>query len=116
MISVDKFVSEQESLLALERSEELAQSAALLGGLDLRELVKRGVAVHKLCVQGVKTGLFGRTVVNLGAAGKDKELPAHKVTSGKLEKVMWCCSHIHGEIVSFNPKLTWTILQDGIKV
>lgn len=53
--------------------------------------MRRGVCIHKLCVAGSKTGLYGRTVVtfepNPITHGKDKLLPSHGITPGDIVNV-----------------------------
>ncbi len=85
---LSSFVRLQSDLLSLEREEELSRSSALLSGLSAKELAIRGLCLRNLNLNSRRTGLFGRTVLEFGAAGGKAELPAHDITVGKsLDKI-----------------------------
>ena len=83
---MEKFVSEQKRLLALERDAEIEESRLLQSNVSLRELCQKGVAVQKLVVGGQATGLYGRLVITWVSRlpGSNHELPSHSITSGDI--------------------------------
>jgi len=83
---MEKFVSEQKKLLALERDAEIEESRLLQSSVSLRELCQKGVAVQKLVVGGQATGLYGRLVITWVSRlpGSNHELPSHNITSGDI--------------------------------
>jgi DNA polymerase alpha-associated DNA helicase A len=97
---MEQFVARQKALLALEREAELAEAALLLERVPLRELCQRGLALQRLAVAGMRTGLYGRTLVTFVAGGA--ELPAHTITSGDIvglrEQEQFACSFYHYKV------------------
>merc|ERR1719228_2010832 len=81
---MDKFVTEQRNLLALEREAEVEEANTLQSQTSLKELCQKGVALQKLLVGGQVTGLYGRTVVTFTSRLVGQELPAHSLTSGDI--------------------------------
>ena len=82
--SNESFAEAQEKLLALERDAETAQSEDRLqsGAANIKDLVRRGVAVRKLVVNEWKTGLYGKTLVTFGPWMKGIEVPANSLANG----------------------------------
>ncbi|KAL2017723.1 hypothetical protein VTK56DRAFT_1748 [Thermocarpiscus australiensis] len=98
---VQSFAQTQLSLLAAELAAEIAESAALVSLHAPAALQRAGVAVTNLCVAAQRTGLGGKTVLELapdpatttstsnstssgsgGGAGAD--LPEHGVRTGDI--------------------------------
>ena len=79
--AMEKFVTRQKELLALEREAEVEEAALLLERVPLRDLCQRGLALQRLAVASVRTGLYGRTLVTFASG---TELPAHTITSGDI--------------------------------
>ena len=52
-------------LLDMEREAELEESAALLSRFSVKELEKRDLAITKLWVKEVSTGIYGKILVSL---------------------------------------------------
>ena len=52
-------------LLDMEREAELEESAAILSRFSVKELEKRDLAITKLYVKEVSTGIFGKILVSL---------------------------------------------------
>ena len=49
----------------MEREAELEESAALLSKFSVKELEKRDLAITKLWVREVSTGIYGKILVSL---------------------------------------------------
>ena len=86
--SADQFVTNQSSLLSLEREEETERSRDVLAnkGGDIKQLERRGVALRKNAIQERRTGLYGKTILVFGKYGNKKEsleLPANTLTNGE---------------------------------
>ena len=77
----------QQALLALEREAEVAETAALLQGLPLRQLCQRGAALQKLFISGSRTGLYGRTILSF-TQRSSVEFQAHNLSSGDIVGVI----------------------------
>ena len=67
--------------LALEREEERMEHLQTSAAADPRELERRGVGLHRLRVDLVETGLFGRVLVTLKPTG-GRPLPPTRLTPG----------------------------------
>ncbi len=85
MTSLTSFVRLNSELLSLERAEELDRSSALLSGLSPRDLALRGLCIRALTLASRRTGLMGRTVLELVPASPSSgkaELPANDIGVG----------------------------------
>jgi hypothetical protein len=61
------------ALLELEREAELEESAAILSRFSLKELEKRDLAITKLWVKEVSTGIYGKILVSFERRDKKKD-------------------------------------------
>ncbi len=88
--SLSSFVALHRRLIGLERDAEVAQTEDRNERVGKAELEKRGCLVDKLAVSAARTGMFGRTVVELrragggGGMGGDRPLPANAITAGDI--------------------------------
>lgn len=58
----------------LERESELEESEHLLSQYSLKELERRNVAITKLKINSVSTGVYGRILLHLSRLDDDKEI------------------------------------------
>lgn len=76
-IAVHRFTEKMTALLELEREAELEESAMLLSRYSLKELEKRDLAITKLFIKEISTGIYGKILVTLerakSAVEKDRE-------------------------------------------
>ncbi|KAI8920581.1 P-loop containing nucleoside triphosphate hydrolase protein [Entophlyctis helioformis] len=85
---VDAFVVQQLALIEQERQSEMAQVAAMQQAFTPVDLQRRGVVLLALRVTGIRSGLGGRTLVDLEAgAGGSQPLPPHKFRMGDIVSV-----------------------------
>lgn len=81
----DGFVEHMLSLLKLEKDEEIELATQAQSVKDPVMLEKLGVCIRKLKIEGVKTGLCGRTLVKLEPFNPATlALPAHKIGVGDI--------------------------------
>lgn len=80
--SLEDFVSQQLELLNLERDAEIAESRRLQENLSAKQLQEKGVCILSLVVQGLRSGLYGRTILTFGSKMAGKELPSSNMSSG----------------------------------
>jgi DNA polymerase alpha-associated DNA helicase A len=82
--TVHRFTEKMLSLLDLEREAELEESAMILSKYSLKELEKRDLAITKLFIKEVSTGIYGKILVTLerakSAIEKDKEMDRESKT------------------------------------
>jgi len=64
-ITIHRFTETMSGLLDLERAAELEESAAILTRFSVKELEKRDLAITKLWVKEVSTGIYGKILVSL---------------------------------------------------
>jgi len=95
-LSPATFITTQLALLALEQSAEIAETSLLLSSAAPATLARAGLAILNLTVNAVRTGLGGRSVVELGldpaVVSKEKaqrggELPEHGIRTGDIVRV-----------------------------
>ncbi|KIX05395.1 uncharacterized protein Z518_06267 [Rhinocladiella mackenziei CBS 650.93] len=81
------------TLLSLEQDSEIAETTLLLSSAPLSTLSRAGLAILNLSIQSLKTGLGGRSVVELGLdsaiVSKDTkgELPEHGIRTGDIVRL-----------------------------
>lgn len=81
------------TLLSIEQDAEIAETTLLLSSAAPGTLARAGLAILNLAVQSLKTGLGGRSVVELGLdaavvpKGSRGELPEHGVRTGDIVRV-----------------------------
>jgi hypothetical protein len=83
--SLFSFVLSQRVLLQLERDAELEQARDRVERADKDDLCKKGVLVAKLCVASTRTGMYGRTMVELQRE-REQTMPANNLTTGEREE------------------------------
>lgn len=92
-LSIPSFASTQLALLSTELSAELASSAALIANHTPTALQRAGLALTNLVVSSRRTGLGGRTVLELEldaavssatTADGAAELPEHGLRTGDI--------------------------------
>jgi kynureninase len=62
---IERFAATMLELLQLERDAEVEETAELLQKYSFKELEKRSLAITKLFVRHVSTGVYGRVLVHL---------------------------------------------------
>ncbi|EXJ83233.1 hypothetical protein A1O1_06852 [Capronia coronata CBS 617.96] len=81
------------SLLSVEQASEVAETSLLLSSTPPSTLARAGLAILNLSIQSFKTGLGGRSVVELGldsaVVAKDSkgELPEHGIRTGDIVRL-----------------------------
>ncbi|KAK3394684.1 P-loop containing nucleoside triphosphate hydrolase protein [Podospora didyma] len=87
-VDIASFAGLQLSLLAAELDAEVAETSALVGGHSPSALQRAGMAITNLTVTAQRTGLGGKTVLELGpdaaTAGSSSELPEHGLRTGDI--------------------------------
>jgi hypothetical protein len=82
------FLNKMKALMEMERQEEMEQSADLLNEFSFRELEKRNMAITKLMIKQVSTGVFGRVLLHLTRQkAKPKEGEKEKEDEEGLSKL-----------------------------
>lgn len=80
-------------LLTLEQASEVAETSLLLSSAPPGQLARAGLAILSLTIASLKTGLGGRSVVELSldsaVVAKDSrgELPEHGIRTGDIVRV-----------------------------
>lgn len=103
MISPQGFFTTQLSLLQAEQETEVAETSLLLSAAAPSTLARAGLAIINLTINAIKTGLGGRTVLELGldpayvssskkgdsslAKRPDDVLPEHGIRTGDIVRV-----------------------------
>ncbi len=82
--SIEDFVIQQLELLNLERDAEIAESRRLQENISAKQLQEKGVCILNLVVQGIRSGLYGRTIIAFGCKLAGKELPSSNLSSGNF--------------------------------
>ncbi|GKT75649.1 DNA-binding protein smubp-2 [Colletotrichum tofieldiae] len=84
-LSVPSFATTQLALLSAELAAEVAESSALVSHHAPAALQRAGLALPNLVVGARRTGLGGRTVLELGAdPAVSSELPEHGLRPGDI--------------------------------
>ncbi|KAI0175619.1 DNA helicase [Hypoxylon sp. FL1284] len=86
-VDVPAFARTQLALLDAELQSEIQETSALIGGTSPASLQRAGLAVTNLVVASQRTGMGGRTVLELGpdaATTTTAELPEHGVRTGDI--------------------------------
>jgi DNA polymerase alpha-associated DNA helicase A len=91
---IPSFATTQLSLLSAELDAEAAETALLLSSQPPQILARAGLAILNLTVSSLRTGLGGKTVVELAldsavTGGKDRDgrLPEHDIRTGDIVRV-----------------------------
>ncbi|KAI0970393.1 P-loop containing nucleoside triphosphate hydrolase protein [Xylaria arbuscula] len=87
-VDIPAFASTQLALLDAELQSELQETSGLISNTSPTSLQRAGLAITNLVVSSQRTGLGGRTVLELSpdsaTAGADGELPEHGVRTGDI--------------------------------
>ncbi|KAI1103334.1 DNA helicase [Jackrogersella minutella] len=84
-VDVAAFARTQLALLDAELQSEIQETSSLISGTSPASLQRAGLAVTNLTLSSQRTGLGGRTVVELGPDGATGgELPAHGLRPGDI--------------------------------
>lgn len=86
-VDISQFASTQLALLAAEQQSEIAETSALISLHVPAALQRAGVALTNLNVTAQRTGLGGKTVIELSAdpaVGGGDELPEHGLRTGDI--------------------------------
>jgi len=87
-VDVSAFASTQLALLDAELQSELQETSALISNTSPTSLQRAGLAITNLVVSSQRTGLGGRTVLELSpdsaTAGPGGELPEHGIRTGDI--------------------------------
>lgn len=84
-VDVSKFASTQLGLLANEQAAEVAETASTTAASSPASLFKAGLALLNLVVSAQRTGLGGKTVIELESdGGVATELPQHGIRVGDI--------------------------------
>jgi len=87
-VDIPSFAKTQLALLDLELQSEVSETSSLISNSSPAALQRAGVAITSLTLTSQRTGLGGKTVVELGpdpaTAGKEGELPEHGVRTGDI--------------------------------
>ena len=90
---IPSFAASQLTLLDAELNAELAETNALLSSHTPTALSRAGLAILNLNVSSIRTGLGGKTVVELGldsavvAKGEKPDIPEHGIRVGDIVAV-----------------------------
>src|ERR1700733_8121397 len=86
---ISTFAQTQLTLLKAELDAELAESSLLTSSLSPAALQRAGAALVNLTVSSTRTGLGGKTVVELEPdSATGGQLPEHGLRVGDIVKVM----------------------------
>ncbi|KAH8792456.1 DNA helicase-like protein [Hyaloscypha finlandica] len=87
-VDIPSFAATQLALLEAELQSELSETSSLISNTSPAALQKAGLAITNLSLSSQRTGLGGKTVVELGpdsaTASKDGELAEHGVRTGDI--------------------------------
>lgn len=86
-VDVPAFARTQLALLDIELQSEINETSGLISGTSPASLQRAGLAVTNLVVSSQRTGLGGRTVIELApdaATSGTGELPEHGVRTGDI--------------------------------
>lgn len=87
-VDIPTFAATQLALLEAEQKSEIAETSHLISAHSPAALQRTGVAITNLAVSSQRTGLGGKTVVELApdpaVASPDGELPEHGIRTGDI--------------------------------
>ncbi|KAL7628636.1 hypothetical protein AAE478_000151 [Parahypoxylon ruwenzoriense] len=84
-VDVPAFARTQLALLDAELQSEIQETSGLISGASPASLQRAGLAVTNLVVSSQRTGLGGRTVLELGPdSATSGELPEHGIRTGDI--------------------------------
>jgi DNA polymerase alpha-associated DNA helicase A len=87
-ISIQDFCTTQLSLLDAELQSELYETTALISSTSLTALQRAGLAITNLTLNSQRTGLGGKTVLELcpdsATANAEGDLPEHGIRTGDI--------------------------------
>jgi len=84
-VDIPTFAQTQLTLLAAELEAEIAETSTLVSAHSPSALQRAGVAVTNLVVSAQRTGLGGKTVLELGPdSATGDELPEHGIRTGDI--------------------------------
>ena len=89
-VSPQAFVTNQLSLLALEQATETSSTTELLKNVSPTSLARAGLAITNLVLSSQRTGLGGKTVLELEqdrAIGNDGVIGEHGLRIGDIVRV-----------------------------
>ncbi|KAG0651069.1 DNA polymerase alpha-associated DNA helicase A [Hyphodiscus hymeniophilus] len=87
-VNIPSFATTQLSLLEAELQSELSETSSLISNTSPTSLQRAGVAITNLSLSSQRTGLGGKTVVELApdsaTASTDGDLPEHGIRTGDI--------------------------------
>jgi DNA polymerase alpha-associated DNA helicase A len=87
-VDISSFATTQLALLDLELQSELSETSSLIATISPTSLQRAGLAITNLVLNSQRTGLGGKTVVELGpdsaTSNADGELPEHGIRTGDI--------------------------------
>ncbi|KAJ0121072.1 dna helicase [Diaporthe amygdali] len=87
-VDIPTFAGTQIALLDAEQKSEIAETSQLISAHSPSALQRAGVAITNLTVSSQRTGLGGKTVIELTAdsavSASDGELPEHGIRTGDI--------------------------------
>lgn len=86
-VDIPSFAGTQIALLDAEQKSEIAETSSLISAHSPSALQRAGVAITNLVVSSQRTGLGGKTVLDLApdsAVSGDGELPEHGIRTGDI--------------------------------
>ncbi|ROW11547.1 hypothetical protein VMCG_01290 [Cytospora schulzeri] len=87
-VDIPTFATTQIALLDAEQKSEIAETSHLISAHSPAALQRAGVAITNLAVSSQRTGLGGKTVVELSpdsaVSSSDGELPEHGIRTGDI--------------------------------
>jgi DNA polymerase alpha-associated DNA helicase A len=89
-MNISLFASTQLTLLSSEHTTELTEQTTLISSLPPTSLARHGLALLNLLPSSQRTGLGGRTVLELQldpALTTDGRLPSHRIRSGDIVRL-----------------------------
>jgi DNA polymerase alpha-associated DNA helicase A len=91
-LSPSTFATTQIHLLSLESRTEISETNLLLSSSAPSTLSRAGLAILNLCITSQRTGLGGRTVLELSLdpavrSSTDEDLPQHGIRTGDIVRV-----------------------------
>ncbi|KAM0819579.1 hypothetical protein AB5N19_05395 [Seiridium cardinale] len=86
-VDIDAFAQTQLALLDAELQSELQETSGLISSTSPTSLQRAGLAITNLVISAQRTGLGGKTVLELGpdsATSSSGELPEHGIRTGDI--------------------------------
>ncbi|CEG77560.1 hypothetical protein RMATCC62417_12286 [Rhizopus microsporus] len=84
---MENFIAHQRKLIETERKVDVEETIKLLSSYAPIQLQRRGIALVGLKITGMRTGLGGKSLIDLELANPNilpPILPAHKITTGDI--------------------------------